>query len=402
MIVSVMDRDCRKLRAWWAHKQGLDGSLQGQPLADVLQRTGWSRSVGGANPYLALWSRCGCSREDVDKAVASLQVHELPSARGCTYVLPAAHFPLGLACGQGFGDDASIATAVRHLGATTEEIEDLGRGVLEALVDGPLDPAGLKAKLGDRIRNYGPEGKKRGVTTNLPLALGKLQSQGKVRRVPLNGRIDNQRYAYRLWTEPRPGLPDRTDAYEALARSYFEWIGPARVKEFQWFSGLGVKAANEAVSDLDLVDVGDGMLLLRSEHERFDAFAAPDEPECRFIGSIDNLSHLRAGLSDLIDPEDHGVRIAGEKVMQDLVSVTELASHAIVDRGRLIGVWDFDPEEGSLVYACWAGDKDLAAGRALEAEAFVRDGLGDARTFSLDSPASRKGRIAGIRALSES
>ena len=51
--------DMIKLRAWWWHRQGLDGSLPGAEPGDVLARTGWARSVGGSNPYLSLFARAG-------------------------------------------------------------------------------------------------------------------------------------------------------------------------------------------------------------------------------------------------------------------------------------------------------------------------------------------------------
>ena len=57
-----------KLRAWWAHRQGLDGRFAGKPPADVLAQTGWARSVGGVGPYLTLFSRAGTAREAVDQA----------------------------------------------------------------------------------------------------------------------------------------------------------------------------------------------------------------------------------------------------------------------------------------------------------------------------------------------
>src|SRR5687767_314764 len=38
--------DIVTLRAWWAHRQGLDGSLAGAKPAEVLSRAGWARSVG--------------------------------------------------------------------------------------------------------------------------------------------------------------------------------------------------------------------------------------------------------------------------------------------------------------------------------------------------------------------
>src|SRR5258708_30168064 len=88
-----------KLRAWRWRKQGLDGSLAGQTAAEVLARTGWARSVGGAAPYLTLFARAGLRRAEVDAAVAKLEIHELPCARGCTYVVPAVDYPLALAAG---------------------------------------------------------------------------------------------------------------------------------------------------------------------------------------------------------------------------------------------------------------------------------------------------------------
>jgi len=93
--------DQTKLRAWWWHRQGLDGSLEGADPATVLARTGWARSVGGSNPYFTLFARAGTARADVDVAVARLDIYELPSARGCTYVLPANDFGLGLQVGRG-------------------------------------------------------------------------------------------------------------------------------------------------------------------------------------------------------------------------------------------------------------------------------------------------------------
>ena len=51
--------DEERLRAWRWHRQGLDGSLEGATAAEVLERTGWARSVGGVGPYLTLFARAG-------------------------------------------------------------------------------------------------------------------------------------------------------------------------------------------------------------------------------------------------------------------------------------------------------------------------------------------------------
>jgi Winged helix DNA-binding domain len=240
-----------KIRSWWAHRQGLDGALAGKSAPEVLQRAGWARSVGGSNPYLTLFSRAGLDRENIDAAVAKLEIYELPSARGCTYVLPASDFALGLTVGQGFGGEMKTA---EKLGVTQKEIDKLCDSIITALENGPLDPDGLREATGKAVRNLGPEGQKKGLTTTLPVALGKLQSSGVIRRIPTNGRLDQQRYKYSLW-RPNP-LQDfrqsKEEAYTELARRFFAWIGPATLAEFQQFSGLGVKASKVAVEPLKL------------------------------------------------------------------------------------------------------------------------------------------------------
>src|SRR5664279_3022919 len=108
--------DAERLRAWWFHRQGLDGSLSVSAPADVLTKVGWARSVGGSGPYLSFYSRTGLSREAVDSAIADLKIHELPSARGCTYILPKTDFALGLRVGEDFS--TGDMTLARKLGVT--------------------------------------------------------------------------------------------------------------------------------------------------------------------------------------------------------------------------------------------------------------------------------------------
>ncbi len=365
-----------KLRAWYAHRQGLDGSLEGKSSAEVFERAGWARSVGGVSPYLTLFSRAGISREQADADAAKLRIYELPSARGCTYVLPASDFALGLTAGQGFDSDMKAAV---KLGVTPKEIAKLCDAVVTALEKGPLGTEELREATGKAVRNLGEEGKKKGVTTTLPLALGDLQASGDIRRVPTNGRFDQQRYQYALWRpNPLRGFKlSPQELHTELARRYFAWISPGSLTGFQTFSGLGVKVAKAALDPLQLEPVematGDQRFFLPGDRDKFDTFKAPKEPRYSLLGSIDSLF--------LLDP--------------DLRS--DLPSHAIVDRGRQVGSWEYDPATESIAWAC-SVKKDKALQQAVtRTENFVREHLGDARSFGLDSPKSRAPRIAALR-----
>lgn len=390
-----------RLRAWWSHRQGLDGSMAGTTPTEVLARAGWARSVAGAGPYLTLFARAGISRATADAAVASLAIHELPAARGCTYVLPASDFALGLTLGDDFGH-GDMAQA-RKLGVTDGEIDALCAAVLKALATAVMPPEALRDATGNASRSLGEEGKKKGLTTTLPLALGRLQANGDIRRVPVNGRLDQQRYAYTRWT-PNPRAARKlapTDARIAIAQRYFAWIGPASLKEFQWFSGLSAKLANEAVAGLQLRPVADGSLLMLpdADLDAFHAFKAPTEPQYALVSSLDSITAARRNVLDLVDAADAEREVVSDAAVKTIGRLSDLPSHAILDRGRLIGLWEFDPEAQQLVYALFRGKPDAALRAALaRTEAFVRDDLGDARSFSLDSPKSRQPRLAALRA----
>ena len=383
-----------KLRAWWSHKQALDGRLRGADAAHVLEETGWARSVGGVGPYLTLHSRAGTSREAADAAQSGLEIHELPAVRGCTYVLPSKDFALALKAGESFA--ANEMKVAYKLGVTDKEIDKLCDAVLRALSKGPLEPEQIREATGQASRNLGEEGKKKGVTTTLPLALGKLQSSGDIRRVPMNGRLDQQRYRYSLW-RPNPMAKFAMSSEEVqteLARRYFTWTGPATLAEFQWFSALGVKAAKAAIEPLQLVSLEGDRMLLPEDREKFESFKTRRQAQYSLVSSIDGISLLRRDLKIIVDEHDLKFMLTAERAGAALV---DLPSHAILDRGRVVGIWEYDTATESIAWLPFiAKNQDLTKAVA-QTEEYVRTQLGDARSFSLDSPRSRAPRIEALR-----
>lgn len=390
-----------KLRAWWSHRQGLDGSARGKAPAQILEQCGWSRSVGGVGPYLTLFSRGATTREVAEKAVASLEICELPTARGCTYVLPASEFALGLTVGRSFNGD--MKTALK-LGVTEKEVDALCDAVVKALEKGALDPDAIRDATGKASRSLGDEGKKKGLTTTLPLALGRLQTEGKIRRVPTNGRLDQQRYRYVNWTpSPLANYPESLDeAFTDLGRRFFRWVGPATLGEFQWFAGLGVKATKQAVEPLGLVpaEPGSDRLLLPDDVAAFTVFEAPSQPEYSLVSSLDPITANRREMQSLIDDRDRERSVVVDALAKPVGGLVDLPSHAILDRGQIIGLWEFDVDANVIVWGTFGRKKDKALDAAVEeTQVFVRDQLGDARSFSLDSPKSRVARVEGLRKL---
>src|SRR5262249_33514158 len=147
-----------------------------------------------------------------------------------------------------------------------------------------------------------------------------------------------------------------------LARRYFTWIGPASISEFQWFSGLGVKAAKSAVEPLKLepLEPTSERLMLPEDRAAFASFKPPKEAQYALVSGLDGISLLRRDLKGLLDAADLAREFFVEKKSRPAGTLDDLPSHAIVDRGRLVGLWEFDTATGSIAW--WPfikKDKDL-------------------------------------------
>jgi hypothetical protein len=217
----------------------------------------------------------------------------------------------------------------------------------------------------------------------------------------VNGRLDQQRYRYDLWRpNPLKGFKlSPEEAFTELARKYFTWIGPATLAEFQSFAGLGVKAAKAAVEPLKLVPFADGqeLLLFPEDRDKLKAFVVPKQAEYVLTSSLDGICLLRRELKSLLAPADLERSVMVEKSAQALSGLADLPSHAILDRGRLVGLWEYDTIAESIAWMSF-GVRDKALKDAVaRMEKYVRTELGDARSFSLDSPKSRTPRVEALR-----
>lgn len=292
---------------------------------------------------------------------------------------------------------AAMRTA-RAGGVTDTEVELLCQGVRKALTGAQLEPEAIRDAVGGLARNLGEAGKKKGVTTTLPLALGQLQALGEIRRVPTNGRLDQQRYRYARWpTNLRTVQPLSQDqAYAALASRYFSQVGPATIAEFQWFTALSAKAANRAVQTAGLVpsEPGSDRLLPAELVNDYAQFKVPIEPHWVLVSSLDPITANRRDVKPLLAPKDRSRPLfaaSGQTLLADL------PNHAILDRGRLVGVWEYDFEAKVIIWASFVGNHPSLVAAVATTEAFVRDQLGDARSFSLDSPKSRVPKLKALR-----
>ena len=169
--------------------------------------------------------------------------------------------------------------------------------------------------------------------------------------------------------------------------------------EFRWFSGLGVKAAQAAAAPLKLAPItaGDNRLMLPSRIDEFKSFKVSKEPHYSLVSSLDAISQHRRDVKGLADDADLKRKVPGEKGAAELGTFKDLPSHAILDRGRLVGLWEYDVATQSIVWISFVPSSADLKKAIQPTEEFVREDLGDARSFSLDSPKSREPRIQALR-----
>jgi hypothetical protein len=385
-----------RLASFLSQKQGLNRKCD---LSNrlTLENFGWARSVGGANIYLSLAARNGSSARQAEDDVKNDQFAEFASARGCTYFLPQKDFQLGIKCGQGFNELSAFRTAQNKLGFTEKDLFLLNEGILSVLESGEADTSEIKNRLGALVKNFGETGKKVGQTTSLSLGLLILQSLGKIRRIPVGGRLDAQNYKYCLF-QNAPDVDEsfsKEEAYRALATKYWQWLGFASLSHFQCFSGLSKKAVAEAVSHLKLLPFGEGTLMGTAEtHDEFSNHEVPGEPEFRIISGLDSFLLGRRDLALHLTEKD-----ASNTLFSQDQGLQDLSHNAIVDRGRIVGVWEYDVETEEIVFATVVEETDVLYEEVKRTQDFIKCELGDARSFSLDSPKSRKPSLEKIRSF---
>jgi len=145
------------------------------------------------------------------------------------------------------------------------------------------------------------------------------------------------------------------------------------------------------VDPLGLVplDTGSPRLILPADRDALLSFCVPKDPRWALISSLDGLALLRRNVQDLLpDPNARFPLMHG---------LSDLPSNAIIDRGTLAGLWEFDPAAGDIAWMTFArAPKTLEAEVARTAE-FIQTQLGDARSFSLDTPKARAPRIEALR-----
>jgi hypothetical protein len=407
--------DLARARAFWFQRQGLAAPAAAtEDLASVVARTGWIRTLGGADVYLAARARvAGLSRATMDAAVAASQLRVIPSVRGCIYLVPGADVPWVLR----IAEEAWRPRAEREVekaGATWHEVEDLAKSAKLVLRKGPLGTDAIRRAVPEgSVRSLGEQGKKIGMSSLLPMALRLLEFEDKIERTLDGGRLDTERYTWRIVKDaPASPFKDTASRWTKLAEVFFGQAGPATLAHFATWAGLAQRDARTAIAKLDVVPVtvegmdGEALVLARD----VDALKRAKAPDSAALLSFeDNYLTFHGGPAVVTDAAHHDLELAawGADRPQRMGDIAHPAMRTVVIGGVVVGLWELDEANGHGVWAPLSAGaiapKHAAKIDALIADTarFLQDELGHARSFTLDTAelvAERAAKIEAMRA----
>jgi hypothetical protein len=106
------------------------------------------------------------------------------------------------------------------------------------------------------------------------LVLNRMAYEGSLLRVGAQSLRSNiiSYVSAETWVGDSLSGKDRDEALTWLAGAYLKSFGPARVKDFQWWTGVNISRAKKAVAEQATVDIGDDYLLLTGDMDEFESF----------------------------------------------------------------------------------------------------------------------------------
>ena len=404
-----------RARSLWWERQGLGDDAIAEDIARAIGVTGWLRTLGGADVYIAARARApGMTRAQLDAAVSRGELRVIPAVRGCIYLVPAsAVADLFALYAEPWRKQTEKSLAKAN--AKLSVVETTAAAVLDVLTKPLTTDAIRKALPAGSIPSFGEAGKKAGLSSPLPLALRMLELDGRIERTLEAGRLDSDRYFWRKaeWRVP-PAAPTESARLANVVRAFLDFAGPSTIEQLAAWTGRAQRDLEPVLDTLGaepvhVEDLGDAF----AQRGDIDcAHEAPLPTGIRLLALEDNYL-TNHGLAAVTDPKHHHIKanvFGGSNQPQPLGEATHIVSRTIVVDGLVAGFWEVDPRAHGAVWYTFAPQKpavrDRIAEIADEIATFLLDDVGNARIYSLDSMeqvqerADRLAKLAGKPAKS--
>lgn len=229
-----------------------------------------------------------------------------------------------------------LASRLRALGLTMARYNALRPRILEAATS-PIAPRELEAALkSDRKATY---------------AMRTMAREGLILRVGWDDRVrtDSLRWvATKAWLGTSLDQADPDKSRRWLAEAYLRGFGPARVKDFAWWSGISRREARAAMDAVATVEVDDDLLLPADLVDDWATVRPIPADAVHVLPKWDpyTMGHAPDGRQRLID--DEHLKLAFSTADTRVGATSGDALPLILRGGRAIASWSHRLEGGQM------------------------------------------------------
>ena len=277
------------------------------------------------------------------------EIHELPTARGCTYVVPATDFAWGLQVGRGAAE--AEVKVLGRLGIERDEDRTVGRvgaGNPAAVQRQPHNNRWTLASLRKswaESPQHGRSGQEEGLKHDAARRFGIVA--GRRAHPPCAGQRAVGPATLLVCGVGVAGNRPATKQCGHVVERFLGWTGGATLGQVRWFTAFTVAQSKKALAGIGAVGMktaGDDVLWMMPEDVSLMAtFEVPTDEDVQLLAGSDSLVLLRRNSSDLFDEKGK----ASVQGMTGSALAADLSDHPIVDRGRIIGLWQYDRRTGA-------------------------------------------------------
>jgi hypothetical protein len=315
--------ELNKLRSFSYHRQrlGCQADSPDQALRDVIGVYSWHPTSA-----LSLLARVkDFNASMINKIDDELSAYRVPAMRMSGYLLP--KFMAAMAFKAVIPPREDPYWAKRYSQALRYIPPDLYDGWRRQILNTVTEPMLISDIR--KISNI--------TEANLKFILNRMSYECDMLRVgSKNIRSNNILYlAAENWPEREAGGVNADSALAWLASEYFRAFGPARIKDFQWWAGVTLTQARKAVSGLDFVDIGDGLLLLSGDMAEFES-VQPLTDTIDILPQWDSytMGYAPDGRIRFLDPSMH------DKVYVKFGATGGNALGIVLVNGEAVASWD--------------------------------------------------------------
>ena len=318
-------------------KQHLIPDSVGDDIVQIVRDVGGLHATNSTTPYLSLYARCSkFKKEDLNRELYKRRsLGRIRCVRKTIYIHTKDMIPIVWKATA-----SKVATASKRYmefrGVTDEIYQEVSKEILAMLSDHKMTASQIKEAVSTKV--------------DISSILYYLCDQGLLLRGnPAKGWKDRN-YKYCLFSEYFPDIDleklSESEAITSLVEKYYTSFGPATENDVVWWTGLGKTEVRYALKNLQdqLLEVpilgGEtSFIILKSDEGLIRDMETPDKPTVNLLPTLDPY---------LMGYKERG-RYLAEKDSDLVFDRSGNATSVILVDGIVVGVWDFEGGEESLV-----------------------------------------------------